>query len=50
MTTRLRADFNSTILEFMDQDSIVQALAALAHPVRLDRLAIQHEIQAIGSR
>lgn len=35
MTTRLRALFNSTILEFMDTNSIVQALAALAHPVRL---------------
>lgn len=28
--------FNSNIIEFMDQASVVQALAALAHPVRLE--------------
>jgi ArsR family transcriptional regulator len=32
----LRSLNNSSIIEFMDKHSIVQALAALAHPVRLD--------------
>lgn len=33
---RLRSPLNSTMLEFMNKQSVVQALAALAHPVRLD--------------
>jgi DNA-binding transcriptional ArsR family regulator len=28
--------YDSSIIEFMDKNSVVQALAALAHPVRLD--------------